>query len=244
MVGSRAPRLMRADPMEVRGWDDDIGDAVSRASSGRVLAAERPAAVDRLAAYVEGAVADGSGLVGAACGVLAVDEVVSNAAVMLFGGIETVEGTIASAFAALLSTGGGWQALRDHPERIPNAVEESLRLHPAVMQVDRFATRQIEVGGATIDPGDFVVLSIAGANRDPDVYDDPDIFDILRANARTHLTFAQGPHVCVGLHLARLEVAAAIEACLSLPGFHLTAPVEFHGSVFRKPRRVDVAWHA
>ena len=88
---------------------------------------------------------------------------------------------------------------------------------------------------------------IAAANRDPAVFPDPDRFDIRRANAKQHLTFAHGPHVCLGLHLARLEAHAAVSAALDqLPGLRLdpdAAPPVPAGTVFRKPDRVDVVWY-
>ncbi len=89
-----------------------------------------------------------------------------------------------------------------------------------------------------------MIVSLTAANRDPATFRDPDEFDIGRDNARQHLAFAQGPHACVGLHLARLESAAALEAAID--GWHglrlgdgATDPT---GVVFRKPRHLPVAW--
>ncbi|HSJ27908.1 MAG TPA: cytochrome P450, partial [Acidimicrobiia bacterium] len=98
-------------------------------------------------------------------------------------------------------------------------------------------------GGVTIGAGDFVMVSVAAANRDPDAYPDPDRFDVTRENARTHLTFAQGPHHCVGLHLARAETRATLAAAFArLPGLRLAGTVELEGTVFRKPKAVPAAW--
>jgi cytochrome P450 len=101
------------------------------------------------------------------------------------------------------------------------------------------------LGGAEIARGDLVRLSITAANRDPAVFAAPDVFDPGRPNLRRHVAFAQGPHVCVGVHLARLEARAALGALLRrLPGLALdpARPAEVRGLVFRKPQRLDVVW--
>jgi cytochrome P450 len=109
--------------------------------------------------------------------------------------------------------------------------------------LDRFATNDLELGGVGISAGDFVMVSVAGANRDPSFFPDPDRFDVTRPNVRSHLTFAQGPHHCVGLHLARVETRAALAVAFArLPGLHLTGRVNIEGTVFRKPAAVPVAW--
>jgi cytochrome P450 len=125
------------------------------------------------------------------------------------------------------------------------AIEESLRLEPAAAVIDRYATASTALGSATIEAGELVRISLAGANRDPAVFDDPDWFDLARPTARRHLAFAQGPHVCVGVHLARLEARTAVSALLSrLPGLRLDPdhPSEVRGLVFRKPASLHVLW--
>ena len=89
------------------------------------------------------------------------------------------------------------------------AVEESLRLEPAAARVDRYATADVDLEGASIRERDLVIVSLAAANRDPLHFPDPDRFDVHRPNSRSHVTFAQGPHVCIGAQLARLETRAA-----------------------------------
>jgi cytochrome P450 len=239
----RALGLEEVEASEVLDWYDGIVAAVARASTGREIDGARLPEMDLLAAHIEASIGAGSNLMAEAARVLSVDEVVSNAAVIMFGGIETGEGTTANAFGHFLSHPGVWSRLADDRSLIGNAVEESIRLEPAVVQVDRYATRDVDVGGAKIRKGDFVMLSIAGANRDPAVFADPDRFDIHRANARSHVTFAHGPHACIGIHLAKFETRAAITAALDRwPDLHLRAPVEPRGLVFRKPHRVDAAW--
>ena len=127
-----------------------------------------------------------------------------------------------------------------------NAVDESLRLEPAAGRVDRYATAGTELAGASIRRGDLVIVSLTAANRDPATFPDPDRFDIPRPNARAHVAFAQGPHACVGSHLARLESLAALDAALDAwPSMRMdpdaTPP---SGVVFRKPRSLPVRWVA
>jgi cytochrome P450 len=173
------------------------------------------------------------------------DEVVSNAAVMLFGGIETTEGMIANTVAHLLAHPPALAAVRAEPPLLVNAIEESLRMEPAAAVIDRYATRDAELAGASIGARELVVVSIAGANRDPAVFADPDRFDVRRSNAKLHAAFAGGPHVCIGMHLARLEAHTAVARVLErLPGLrldpsHTPAP---RGLVFRKPDALRVRW--
>ena len=178
-------------------------------------------------------------------GGLGEERVASNAAVLLFGGIETTEGMIANAVAHLLTHPPALAAVRAEPSVLPGAVEESLRLEPAAAVVDRYATRATALGGARIGARELVVVSIAAANRDPAVFPDPDAFDPRRANAKLHLAFAHGPHVCLGMHLARLEAHTAVARLLErLPGLRLApgGDPRPRGLVFRKPAELRVAW--
>lgn len=176
---------------------------------------------------------------------LSQDEVASNAAVLMFGGIDTTEGMILNAVRHLLGAPEALALVREHADVLPNAIEESIRLEPAAAVVDRYATRDVELGHTRIRRGDLVSVSIAGANRDPAVFSDPDRFDVRRANARLNLAFAQGPHFCLGAQLARTETTIAVGRLLDrLPGLRLdpsyaNAP---HGLVFRKPPTLRVRW--
>lgn len=223
-------------PATVLAWYRDIVTAVAdlppAADGGQV----RLTSFARLADSLRSAMAAGAApLLAEASGTLSADEVVSNAAVMLFGGIETTEGMICNALAHVLSS---------HPGHIgTEAVEESLRLEPAAAVIDRYATRNVTLAGAGIRSGDLVTVSLAGANRDPAVFTDPDRFDPGRPNAARHLSFARGPHFCIGAHLARLETLTAVNTLLArLPGLRLAAPPEVRGLVFRKPRELQVTW--
>jgi cytochrome P450 len=173
------------------------------------------------------------------------DEVASNAAVLMFGGIDTTEGMILNAVRHLLVDPEAVALIRGDADLLQNAIEESIRLEPAAAVVDRYATRDIELGGARIRRGNLVVVSIAGANRDPAVFTDPNRFDIRRANAGQNLAFAQGPHFCLGAHLARTETAVGVGQLLDrLPELRLDheRPNAPRGLVFRKPPALFVRW--
>jgi cytochrome P450 len=202
---------------------------------------------DALAASLREVIAAGRAPVlaeAAASGDLTVSEVISNAAVQLFGGIETTEGMICNAVLHLLSDPAQRDLVRADLGLLPAAVEESLRLEPAAAVVDRYATRDVSIGGAGVRRGDLVTVSLAGANRDPAIFPEPDRYDIRRPNSARHLAFARGPHFCLGAHLARLETTAAVTALFSLPGLALdpgrtTAP---YGLIFRKPAALWARW--
>lgn len=237
---TRALGLTDAD--EVLGLYDAIVGAVTDLSAGRPVDPAAQAAVDRLGDVIRPAL-DGDTLLARAARSLAPGEVESNAAVLLFGGIETTEGMIANVLAHLLGDPSALALAREQPGLLPPIVEESLRLEPAAAAVDRYATCDTELGGAQIAAGELVRISIAAANRDPATFAGPDRFDPLRPNAGRHLAFASGPHVCVGMHLARLETQGALAAALGRwPRLRLAAPVQIRGLVFRKPPVLHAAW--
>jgi len=170
---------------------------------------------------------------------------VSNAAVLLFGGIETTEGMICNAVWYVLREEAAVERVRADRTLAAAAVEEALRLEPAAAVVDRYATADVSLRDAAVRRGDLVTVSLAGANRDPSVFADPDSFDLHRPNGRQHLAFAIGPHFCIGAQLARQEANAALAALLdTLPGLQLDPgqPTEPRGLVFRKPPSLHVRW--
>jgi cytochrome P450 len=245
-VVAAALDLLDVEPAAVLGWYDEIVAAVDRVSAGGEIGPRAPRAVAALDRHVAGTIDRGRGVLADATATLARPEIVSNAAVMMFGGIETSEGMTTSLFWHVLTTPGALAAILDDRSLIANAVEESLRLEPAAARVDRYATVDVELGGATIRQGDLVIVSLTAANRDPGTFPEPDAFDVTRANARSHLAFAQGPHACVGLHLARLETQSALESAAERwPGLRVddgaTPP---SGVVFRKPKTLPVVWDA
>ncbi|MCU1395567.1 MAG: cytochrome [Ilumatobacteraceae bacterium] len=232
------------DPHRLLGWYDRIVAAVEAVSVGEPIAANATDAYARLRDALISAVHRPGSVLLEASAVLDADELASNAAVFLFGGIETSEGMTANVLAHLLTNPDQLALVRADRSLIDAAVEESLRLEPAAARVDRYATRDVELGGASMRAGDFVIVSLAAANRDPEAFPEPDRFDVRRENARNHLAFAHGPHACIGAQLARMQTRAAVSAVLDLlPDAVLSESVEVTGMVFRKPRRVAVRWH-
>jgi cytochrome P450 len=243
-VVTRALGLLDSNPLEVLGWYDRIVAAVDRVSAGGEIGLPALDAVSDLGRHVDATIRRGDGVLAEATATLASAEVASNAAVMMFGGIETSEGMTTSLFWHLLTNPDQLAALGADRSLGANAVEESLRLEPAAARVDRYATADIDLAGASIKRGDLVIVSLTAANRDPATFADPDAFDVARPNARSHLAFAQGPHACVGIHLARLETLSALDAVLDgWPGVRMdpgaTPP---SGVIFRKPRSLPVRW--
>lgn len=229
---------------ELRRWYARIVDGVTEISAGRPLGDEAREAFAELSAAVRSSIREGGSLVADAADELPTEEAISNAAVILFGGIETSDGMIANLLWYLLTSPDQLELVREDRDLVPAAVEESLRLEPAAARVDRYATRDVDVGGERIREGDLVIVSLSAANRDPEVFDDPDRFDVRRPNANRHVTFAHGPHACIGAHLARVEANEALAAVLDgLPDLRLDeghAPPE--GLVFRKPPSVPARW--
>lgn len=254
--------LTETEPAAVLSWYDAIVGAVSAMTADTAGAGAAAGAAARAAAGAAGAEAFGrlrasleaaiarpgrTSLLAAAAdgGGLSTAEAVSNAAVLMFGGIETTEGMICNAILHLLGHPDQLRLVIADPGLLPSAIEESLRLEPAAAVVDRYATADVLIAAAAIRRGDLVTVSLAGANRDPGYFADPDRFDVRRQNARLNLAFAHGPHFCIGAHLARLEAEAAVGTLLSrLPGLRLnperlSSP---RGLVFRKPPALHVLW--
>jgi cytochrome P450 len=138
-------------------------------------------------------------------------ETTSQFVVLLFAGFETTSTLIGSGLRELLLHPDQWQLLLDDPVRADPAMEELLRWITPVQWIGRFATEDIEVAGQVIPAGQTVYPSLAMANRDPDQFEDPETFDLARANAKAHLSFGLGPHFCLGNNLAKLETWIVLE---------------------------------
>ena len=242
----RALGLDRDEVAQVLAWYDTIVAAVTEITAGGSVTRRAEAAFADLRTRLEPVIANGGSLLGevASSAELTREEIVSNAAVLLFGGIETTEGLIANTLLFLLERPPALALAARDEATLGAAIEESLRLEPPAAFVDRYATADVALGSASVARGDLVRVSIAGANRDPAVFPDPDRFDLERPGVRRHLAFAQGPHVCIGVHLARLEARIGIAALLTrLPALRLAAPAEIEGLVFRKPAALDAVWN-
>jgi cytochrome P450 len=242
--------LRGTSPQVVLGWYDGIVGAVDELTKGGRLSERGRTSFahlrDALGRALDGEAGDS--LVAAVAqdaDGLEREQVVSNAAVLMFGGIETTEGMIANAVLHLLAHPDQRARLEAEPRLLASAIEESLRLEPAAAVLDRYATRDTGFGGAAIRRGDLVRISVTAANRDPTEFPEPDRFDIERPNAARHLAFARGPHVCIGMHLARLEAHTAVGRLLDrLPRLRLDPdhPAAPRGLVFRKPPELRVVW--
>jgi cytochrome P450 len=244
-VVAEALGLGDTDPTTIRSWYEALVTAVSEITAGGE--AVTPEAYSLLRARVEEAIKDGppSSLLVEVAGRpegLTSTEVVADTAVLMFGGIDTTEGMITNAAAHLLGHPDQLAAVLKDPGLLTAAVEESVRLEPSASVIDRYAVRDVTLGDSPIRAGDLVRISIAGANRDPEVFPDPDRYDVRRAGADQHLSFARGPHFCFGAHLARLETTTALGALLELPGLRLDHTDGARGLVFRKPDEVRVVW--
>ena len=123
---------------------------------------------------------------------------------LLLGGISTSTSMLGNLFHHLLRHPVVHGALRENPALVPAAVEESLRLQPPVLYVVRTCTEETEISGFSIHAGERVIVSLASANRDDDIYPDSDQFLLDRESPRPHLGFSAGPHLCVGAGLARM----------------------------------------
>lgn len=160
-------------------------------------------------------------------GSLSEAELKSTAGLVLAAGFETTVNLL----------GNGIRLLHDHPEQRallradpglwPNAVDEVLRLDPPVLLTGRVAARDTEVAGRAVRAGTMVTTILAGANRDPQVFEDPLRFDVTRENAREHISFSAGRHYCLGASLARMEGEVGLRTLLDrfpdltlLPGAH------------------------
>jgi cytochrome P450 len=248
-IVGRALGLDRGEEGAVLRWYDAIVGAVTAITAGQAATADGRAAFQQLRHYLLGAIAHGpadSLLAGVAAHPgLTHEEIVSNAAVLLFGGVETTEGMISNVLAHLLERPELLDAVRADQGLLAAAIEESLRLEPAASVVDRYTTAAVSLRGAPIAAGELVRVSIAAANRDPAIFEDPDRFDVNRANSRRHLAFAQGAHVCLGIHLARLEAQTGVGLLLDrLPRLRLdpARPAAVRGIVFRKPAAIHARW--
>ncbi|MER7016049.1 cytochrome P450 [Saccharopolyspora sp. NPDC000359] len=141
-------------------------------------------------------------------------ELISMVFLLLVAGHETTVNLIGNAVLHLLRDPEQWAALRADPDLVTSAVEEVLRFDGPVMHgTFRFTAEPVEVGGVEIPANQVVWVGLASANRDPEQFPEPDLFDVTR-NAHGHLAFGHGIHFCLGAQLARLEGQVALRALI------------------------------
>lgn len=162
---------------------------------------------------------------------------------LLPAGAETTYRSASNLLFGLLTHQDQLDAVRADRNLLPQAIEEALRWEPPLLNVSRLASRDLELGGASIPEGAFISVSLGAANRDPRRYPDPDTFDIFRGHTQ-HISFGAGPHMCLGMHLARLETRVLLNAVFDrLPGLRLNPAAQdthIHGLVFRSPPDLPV----
>jgi cytochrome P450 len=145
---------------------------------------------------------------------LADGEIAAQCELLLLAGNVTTTDLIGNTVMALLRHPDQLDKLRARPELLENTIDEVLRYDTPVTDTGRIANRDIEIGGVRIEKGESMTASLAGANRDPEIYPDPDRFDIERKDTH-HQSFGGGRHFCLGSHLARLEAQETLAALLS-----------------------------
>lgn len=174
---------------------------------------------------------------------LADDEIYPFLCLLLPAGAETTYRSSGNLIHLLLTHRDQLEAVRADRSLLPQAIEEALRLEPPLLFIMRTAAHDVDVCGVTIPAGSTVGVSLGAANRDPTRWSDPDTFDIFR-EPKQHISFAAGPHLCLGTHLARLETRVVLDAVLDrLPGLRLDPDAEdphIHGLTFRSPTSLPV----
>lgn len=130
---------------------------------------------------------------------------------LMLAGLDTTRSALGYIFAHLAQHHEDRRTLTDDPALVPAAVEEFIRLYPLVFQAGREVQEAEDFHGVKLAKGDIVWLGIGQANRDPRKFPDPDTFLIGREGVNQHLAFGAGPHRCLGMHLARLELCVVLK---------------------------------
>jgi cytochrome P450 len=155
------------------------------------------------------------------------EELVAIVIQLLTAGYETTAATMTAGLLRIIQTPGLEDLLRKEPARLTNFIEEVLRADAPIQGLFRRATCDTEIGGVPVPAGSLIQLMWGAANRDPAQFEDPDEFQVDRVNARRHVTFGFGPHVCVGNQLARGELRIAFTRLLQrMKNFRLARPHE------------------
>ncbi len=164
------------------------------------------------------------------------NDVLATCVLLVFGGHETTMNLIANGTLALMNNPDQWDALANDPQLMKKAVEELLRYDGSVKATVRWAKVDCEIGGHQIKAGDRLLVSLAGASRDPQQFRDPDTLDVRR-DPNLHVAFAHGIHICLGASLARMEVDEAFTGLIrriNCPTLQEGAKLEYYPSVVHR----------
>ncbi len=172
------------------------------------------------------------------------DEILGTSVTILLGGHETTTRLMTTTLLELLRQPAQLERLRREPELMETAVEEFLRYCGPFHRDQRVVLNDTEIGGQPVKKGEFVLLMLAAANRDPRQFSDPDTLDLARKPNR-HVAFGFGPHICLGSHLARLEMAVALRTLLAAGQDWrvITNPVEWEFGFLRGPKKLEITFN-
>ena len=220
----------------MRNWDRAVAAGRElRGYFGEIIADRRRNTRDDLVSQLIEAEVDGRRLDD--------DEIYPFLLLLLPAGAETTYRSSSNLLFGLLSQPDQLDAVRADRGLVPQAIEEALRWETPALTVARTATRDVSLGGVHIPSGGLVAVSLGAANRDPERFVLPDVFDVFRED-KQHLSFGDGAHKCLGMHLARLEMRILLNAVLDrLPGLRLDPggdDVHIHGMLFRSPPNLPV----
>lgn len=172
------------------------------------------------------------------------NEILGTSVTILLGGHETTTRLMTTTLLELLRQPEQLARLRREPALMETAVEEFLRYCGPFHRDQRVALADTEIGGQPVKQGEYILLMLAAANRDPRQFPDADTLDLARKPNR-HVAFGFGPHICLGAHLARLEMAVALRTLLATPGELrlVTDPVAWDFGFLRGPRELVVSFN-
>jgi cytochrome P450 len=177
---------------------------------------------------------------------LSSEELVDLCLALLIAGHETTASEIPNFVYTLLLDRPQWERLVADPGLIPAAVEELLRFVPLELgaMYPRYATEDVQLGDCLVKAGEAVLIAFSAANRDPRQFAEPDVLDFDRGNSNRHLGFGHGMHLCIGMHIARIELQEALAALTEkAPGLRLAEPIEWKpNALLRGPKRMVVTW--
>jgi cytochrome P450 len=164
---------------------------------------------------------------------LSTEEMAMLAQAVLMAGTDTTRNQLACSVALFAEHPEQWRLLAEQPALAPRAVEESMRYLGAVRATVRFASEEVVYREVLFPQGTIVSTSLAGANRDPEIWQEPNQFDITQERGTAQMTFGSGIHFCLGAALARAELQEALPLLAQrLPGLALTAPVAWKPANF------------